>query len=364
MKYSIIVTLALSLIGCVNTQQLTEGKEIKLQETGAYKELQFTDVFTPLETVCLDTKDVCQLKSITKVEVYDNCYYILGGTTKSAVFVFDKDGHFIRKIGTQGHGKGEYLNAHDFTIDKENKRIAILSAPSKVYFYSLQGDFLNKKELGKILVWNITSTSTGFIASTNHLTYTSGDNAYLLYFFNKDFDATKKEVPVLPYQIYMPSFGLPVFQRNDGKDYYVDIYNNKIIDLLGSNENKMDYMISLPNPMPTENFKEWKVFSENQRKYDWIQNICLLGDDAVFVYKQGFYINVESVSLSGKVIVHGCYGGNFPKMFSDGKGNAILCISAYSYLKNKMEDLLPGLKGKVKASDNYILVKCKLKKDN
>ena len=312
MKYSLLIVLVLSLMGCANTRQLTEGKEIKLQGMETYKELHLTDVFTPFATVCLDSKDICQLKSITKVEVYDDCYYVLGQTTQSAVFVFGKDGRFIRKIGTQGHGKGEYLNAHDFTIDRENKRIAILSAPSKVYFYSLQGDFLNKKEIGMVNVWNITSNSTGFIASTNHLTYTSGDNAYLLYYFDKEFNVTKKEVPVLPYQIYMPSFGLSVFQRNNGKDYYIDIYNDEIIDLSGSNDNKSDYMISLPNPMPTENFKEWKVFSENQRKYDWIQNIFLLGDKAVFVYKQGNYINIASVYLSGKSIVQGCYGG-FPE---------------------------------------------------
>ena len=232
MKYSLLIVLALSLMGCANTQQLTEGKEIKLQGMETYKELHLTDVFTPFATVCLDSKDICQLKSITKVEVYDDCYYVLGQTTQSAVFVFGKDGRFIRKIGTQGHGKGEYLNAHDFTIDRENKRIAILSAPSKVYFYSLQGDFLNKKEIGMVNVWNITSNSTGFIASTNHLTYTSGDNAYLLYFFDKEFNVTKKEVPVLPYQIYMPSFGLSVFQRNNGKDYYIDIYNDEIIAIL------------------------------------------------------------------------------------------------------------------------------------
>lgn len=361
MKYSLLIVLVLSLMGCANTRQLTEGKEIKLQGMETYKELHLTDVFTPFATVCLDSKDICQLKSITKVEVYDDCYYVLGQTTQSAVFVFGKDGHFIRKIGTQGHGKGEYLSAWDFAVDRENGRVAILSAPSQVYIYRMDGSFIKKYGLGNAYCWNITHVKDGFVGSTKHLTYTTGDDAFLLYFFDEDFKVRRKDIPVLPHQIYVPSFVSSVFIQNGKKKYYVDNFMNRIYDLAALDADNDDYQISLSNPMPAEKFETLESFSSGQRDFDFLKDVLLLGDKAIFVYIQNAQHCVETMYLSGKSIVQGCYSGNFPRMFSDWKGNVILCISVYSFVKNKMEDFLPELKGKVKPSDNYILVKCRLK---
>lgn len=361
MRYLIFVSSLLLLFSCANTQQLGQGKEIKLQAANSSNRILLSDVVTPLQIVQLESSELCQLKNIAKVEALDSCYYVLGGTDNPSVHVFDGTGKFLRKIGKIGHGKGEYVNAHDFALDKQGKRIVILSAPSKVYFYDLNGNYLSSQKLGKAYCWNIASTDKGFVGSTNHLTYTSGDDACLIYYFDKNFNQVRKEIPVLPHQVYMPSFGGSVFQKVKGKDCYVDIYRNAIYQLSVSEDNTVEYSISLPNPMPTDKFESWNEFSKYQRKYDWLQNVYVVGDKAIFIYVQDAHYNVESMYLSGKPITSGCLGMNFPPTFTLNDNTVILCISAYSFIKNKLEDFLPELKGKVKASDNYILVKCRLK---
>lgn len=361
MKHSYILILFLLLTACANIQVVGTGKVLKLHDSERTHYISLSDVFEPLKTIPLDNCNESILKNIRKVEFVDSCYYILGSDTKSCVFVFDGDGRFLRRIGTQGHGKGEYLSAWDFTVDKENGRVVILSAPSQVYIYSTEGTFIESHKLGKAYCWNITDTETGFVCSTKHCTYTSGDNAYLLYFFDKDFHVKEKKISVLPHQIYMPTFVSSVFFSNQGKQYYVDNFLDEVYDLSTIESGEGAYSISLSNPMPTENFKSVPVFSDNQRKYDFLKDVLLLDDKAVFVYIQNAQNCVETMTLSGKPLIHGCFSGNFPKMFTDGNGNALLCVSAYSFLKNNMEVFLPSLHGKVKASDNYILVKCKLK---
>ena len=363
MKIFNVIFLFLLLTGCANTQSVETGKEIKLKDSDKFKYIGLTDIFHDQQPVCLETNDNCLLKSIQKIEVVDDFYYVLGGDTKTSVFVFDKTGHFIRKIGTQGHGKGEYLSAWDFTVDRENDRVAILSAPSRVYLYHKDGSFIKTCSLGNAYCWNITSMKNGFIGSTKHLTYTSGDDAFLLYFFDEDFKVRKKEIPVLPHQIYVPNFVSSVFIQDGEKKYYVDNFMNRIYDLAALDADDNNYQISFSNPMPSEKFETFETFSSSQRDFDFLKDVLLLGDKAIFVYIQNAQHCVETMNLSGKTIVQGCYSGNFPSMFSDGQGNVILCISAYSFLKKKMEDFLPELKGKVKPGDNYILVKCKLKDD-
>ena len=356
-----ILLCLLIAASCANPQYIEGGKEIVLRDTERTKYVGLADIFEPLQTVCLETKDSCMLQRIEKVEVVDDCYYVLEGRGRPAVLVFDSKGRFVRRIGTQGHGKGEYVNAADFTVDQTNGRVVILSAPSKVYIYDLQGQFIKSKDLGKAYCWSVTSTDDGYVCSTNHRTYTTGDDAFLLFFFDEDFEVKEKKIPVLSHQIYTPLFLSSPFQRNNGKDYFVDNFTNKIYDLAAA-EGNSNYQLCLTNPMPTEHFETVNSFAANQRKYDFLKDVLLLGEDAVFVYIQNAQQSVETASLSGDVIAHGCYGSDFPKMFSDGKGCAILCISAYTYAKDRLDGFVPELKEQRKASDNYIFIRCRLKK--
>ena len=101
-----------------------EGVVLDLTETGT-DTLGFCDVFDVVGVVPLETKDECLLGYVSKVEVVDGNYYVLDGQRK-AVFVFDGQGTFLRRIGIVGHGHGEYERASDFTVDRDRGRVVIL----------------------------------------------------------------------------------------------------------------------------------------------------------------------------------------------------------------------------------------------
>ena len=57
------------------------------------------------------------------------------------VFVFSKDGKFIRSIGSRGQGPGEYNYIQNMAIDEKNKRLFIISSPDrKIITYDLNGN--------------------------------------------------------------------------------------------------------------------------------------------------------------------------------------------------------------------------------
>ena len=104
---------------------------LDLTETGT-DTLGFCDVFEVVGVVPLETKDECLLGYVSKVEVVDGNYYVLDGQRK-AVFVFDGQGTFLRRIGIVGHGHGEYERASDFTVDRDRRRGHSLRLPGGVY---------------------------------------------------------------------------------------------------------------------------------------------------------------------------------------------------------------------------------------
>ena len=86
----------------------------------------YSSLYKGIKTILLETDKSCLIGSVSKMRVYDNYILILDRLIAKSLFVFDKEGHFIRKIGNIGQGPGEFARPYDFTIDKENKTIYIL----------------------------------------------------------------------------------------------------------------------------------------------------------------------------------------------------------------------------------------------
>ena len=60
------------------------------------------------------------------------------------IFMFDFTGKFIRRIGTQGDGPGQYKSIWDASIDESEQRLFLADySTSKVLEYDLKGRFLN-----------------------------------------------------------------------------------------------------------------------------------------------------------------------------------------------------------------------------
>jgi hypothetical protein len=61
------------------------------------------------------------------------------------LFVFNKEGKFIRAIGSRGQGPGEYDHIQNVAIDAQNSRLFVISSPGrKIISYDLNGNFLKE----------------------------------------------------------------------------------------------------------------------------------------------------------------------------------------------------------------------------
>ncbi len=103
------------------------------------------DYFEYSHHIVLETIEESALNRINKLIVHDNRIYILCGGMKS-VFIFDKQGQFIRRINHVGKGPGEYLSAEDMIVTPEGEMELLDGMSSKIHTYTADGEWIASKE--------------------------------------------------------------------------------------------------------------------------------------------------------------------------------------------------------------------------
>jgi hypothetical protein len=103
-------------------------------------ESKLSEIATDLEYIPLETRPECLLKDAMQMRatVFRNCIIVNSGGMK----LFNRQGGFIRSIGTVGKGPGEYLRSGSYYLDETTETVYILDSDQrKVVVYKLSGEF-------------------------------------------------------------------------------------------------------------------------------------------------------------------------------------------------------------------------------
>ena len=101
--------------------------------------INMTSVFKRVKTIILETNKNALISGVNSIQVYGDKIFILDKFKSKGIYVFNKTGKFIQRIGQVGQGPGEYVDPFDFTIDKKNKFIYVLdSRTQKILKYNFQ----------------------------------------------------------------------------------------------------------------------------------------------------------------------------------------------------------------------------------
>lgn len=111
-------------------KNLTETKSIPLSSIG--KELEY---------IPLETDPNCMIQSIQHITFSEDFMFIADYTK---ILQFDRKGKFLRQIGANGRGPGEYSGITGFCIDPKNKKIFVnvCSDGCKILEFDFNGLFI------------------------------------------------------------------------------------------------------------------------------------------------------------------------------------------------------------------------------
>ena len=141
---TIIIICTLLLLSCSKDKNKSITNiptyEINLDSLKTNKVGNISSYFKSVKLIALETSDINLIKSIDAVQVKDDYIFILDRSYKR-LYCFDKNGKFIRRIGSVGPGPGEYSSISDFTIDNDGIIYLLDRHGYKILSYNLLGEY-------------------------------------------------------------------------------------------------------------------------------------------------------------------------------------------------------------------------------
>jgi len=103
------------------------------------KDNNLSCIFEKDNIIKLETTDSCLIRYLAQMVMTDD--YIFISDNNGRVLQFDQQGRFIRQIGRNGRGPGEYIQVIRIEADQQNERLAIADI-RQILFYGFDGQFI------------------------------------------------------------------------------------------------------------------------------------------------------------------------------------------------------------------------------
>jgi hypothetical protein len=145
MKTRYHLILIIILISCKpNDQSTFEFDPSSLVEN----EITLSDIADDINYIPLDNSfPLSSINSAYNPNIVNNCVYL--NDKNNGLLIFDKDGIFLRKVGSKGRGPGEYTFCHEFTVDQNTGSVYVYDSDNKIKIYSNNGAFRKSYSLSE-----------------------------------------------------------------------------------------------------------------------------------------------------------------------------------------------------------------------
>ena len=146
MKNTILLLNGLWLLGLVACQpkssSLSECPIVNVR-SALQKEtpISMKEDVVSIQYIPLETTDSCLISNLLNLQVTTDYMFMYNGKTEE-VLQFDRKGKFIRRVGRQGNGPGEYSMISELAVDDSNKELSIFQYGGDALVYSYDGTFL------------------------------------------------------------------------------------------------------------------------------------------------------------------------------------------------------------------------------
>lgn len=119
-------------------------KTIAMEPLTGYEKLRYSDVYSKVEYIQLETNDKSLVSEVSKLEVLDDGKLIVFDKKIGAIVLFDEKGKYINRIGRKGNGHGEYAYPIDIAYDKYHNRVIVYdSAKAEMLIFDMDGKYIS-----------------------------------------------------------------------------------------------------------------------------------------------------------------------------------------------------------------------------
>lgn len=197
MKTTIIICfMSVLLFSCNSKKEISENYTFNKNSAVDISQVKIE----PEIDIALETTESALLPSYANLCMDKNNFFLY---TQNAIIRYDKQGRPVNKIGSLGHGKGEFVELNDIFVNENNKTVEVL-APGAVYTYDYSGKFIAKK--------TTEIEAVSFVRNNEKYWFSTGHNrfdTFALFRTNKNLDIEEKFLDA--------EYGIPIKENNFGK---------------------------------------------------------------------------------------------------------------------------------------------------
>jgi hypothetical protein len=182
---TILVTSSMLLSSCRNSEHIATGLiyQVNLErDINNISTIPLSYLGSKLEYIPLETDSACLIRRISGIFVSDSFLFV---SDNNRLLLFNRDGNFIRQIGSSGRGPGEYLRVRDFDIDVHNEEVYILEG-RKVLVYNFNGLFRRDFVLGFPSFEFVINGNNELVFLPINFAQKTDEQEYSLYIMNKN----------------------------------------------------------------------------------------------------------------------------------------------------------------------------------
>lgn len=140
-KWILTLVIGCGLCSCASRSSVEAGDPEKNILINRITDKDLSEFFTEIDYLPLYLPEDVVFGGIDKILGTSDRFYIKD-ITGQAIFIFDKNGNFIRRIHQAGRGPNEYLRIDSFALDHQNKKIVLSDIDSrKILLFDFDGNY-------------------------------------------------------------------------------------------------------------------------------------------------------------------------------------------------------------------------------
>ena len=162
--------------------------KIKIENIDENSVIKYSEIFDDVRYIRLETKNESLIGRIDRVIATEDKFIILDSSIAKMVFVFNSNGEFLNRIGSNGGGPEEYDEPDDIAYDEYSNELLVLCHNYKsILRFRLDGTFIGKT----MIDWWVNSifvvAENAYVLFLNNYTQKDGKkNEYNIVIINKE----------------------------------------------------------------------------------------------------------------------------------------------------------------------------------
>jgi len=215
LKLVLFSSLLLLTMSCTRTQQFSEAGESVI-DFSSQKEISLDDFIAEVKYIPMEVTTESSIMEATQVIADERCFYIYDAYS-SSVKCFSWNGKFLKQLGRNGQGPGEYSRISSVCADESN--IYVLDYKNKIIVFDKQ-NLSFTKEYNNVFGSTFCKTSFGWV-------FMDFRDDYSVKVFDNTFNPLYQAVPNVVKSGYVewPSYR---FYNTDSLSYIFPPHYNQI----------------------------------------------------------------------------------------------------------------------------------------